>query len=188
MLSFTISFVLQNLPAVLFVIALLVAAARHGHGPTAERFLAWILLLPIGVTGLWAGVFHVFLPTTAASLIGWQVSPFQFEVGMADLAIGVTACIAFWRNLSFKAAAVCAASVFLLGDAIGHIRQMVTAGNFAPGNAGVPFYMDLLCPLLAIALLLAASRRSVVRDSGISRHGWTDRPLMAGGGSPPPAG
>ena len=77
---------------------------------------------------------------------------------MADLAIGVTACIAFWRDLSFKAASVCAASIFLLDDAMGHVRQMVLTGNFAPGNAGVPFYMDILCPLLAVTLLLAASR------------------------------
>ena len=77
---------------------------------------------------------------------------------MADLAIGATACIAFWRDLSFKAATVCAASIFLLGDAIGHVREMVTAGNFAPGNAGVPFYMDVICPLLAITLLLVAGR------------------------------
>jgi hypothetical protein len=52
---------------------------------------------------------------------------------MADLAIGITACISFWRDLSFKAAAVCTASIFLLGDAIGHVREMVVAGNFAPG-------------------------------------------------------
>ena len=56
------------------------------------RSLAWIVLLPIGVTGLWAGVFHVFFPAVSARYIGWEVSPFQFEVGMADLAIGVTAC------------------------------------------------------------------------------------------------
>ena len=164
MIAFAIRFVLQNLPALLLVAALVMAAARRGHGPTAERFLSWTLLLPIGVTGLWAGAFHIFLPATAASLIGWQVSPFQFEVGMADLAIGATACIAFWRDLSFKAAAVCAASIFLFGDAIGHVREMVMAGNFAPGNAGVPFFMDIICPLLAIALLLAASRRRAVRN------------------------
>ena len=164
MIAFAIRFVLQNLPALLLVAALVMAAARRGHGPTAERFLSWTLLLPIGVTGLWAGAFHIFLPATAASLIGWQVSPFQFEVGMADLAIGATACIAFWRDLSFKAAAVCAASIFLFGDAIGHVREMVMAGNFAPGNAGVPFFMDIICPLLAIALLLAASRRRAGRN------------------------
>ena len=130
-----------------------------GNIRAAERFLAWILLLPIGVTGLWAGVSHIFFPAIAAAHIGWQVGPFQFEVGMADLAVGVTACIAFWRDLSFKAAAVCAASVFLLGDAIGHVRDMVEAGNFAPGNAGLPFYMDIACPVLAIVLLAIAKRQ-----------------------------
>jgi hypothetical protein len=164
MIASTIRFLLQNLPAVLFVFALLIAAARRHDGPAAERFLSWILLLPIGITGLWAGAFHVFLPKTAASFIGWQVSPFQFEVGMADFAIGVTACIAFWRDLSFKAAAVCAASVFLLGDAIGHMREMVMAGNFAPGNAGVPFYMDIIGPLSAIALLFVSNRRKDARN------------------------
>jgi hypothetical protein len=164
MIASAIRLLLQNLPAVLFLLALLIAAATRRGGPVPERLLSWILLLPIGVTGLWAGAFHVFLPRTAASLIGWQVSPFQFEVGMADLAIGVTACIAFWRDLSFKAAAVCAASVFLLGDAIGHVREMVMAGNFAPGNAGVPFYMDIIAPLSSITLLFVASRREDVRN------------------------
>src|SRR6201992_3985640 len=158
MIASAIRLLLQNLPAVLFLLALLIAAATRRGGPVPERLLSWILLLPIGVTGLWAGAFHVFLPETAAALIGWQVSPFQFEVGMADLAIGVTACIAFWRELPFQAAAVLAASVLLLGDAVGHIRDMVVAGNFAPGNAGLPFYMDIICPMLAIILLNIAKR------------------------------
>jgi hypothetical protein len=66
MVAHIIGFVLQNLPALLFV----VAAARRRHGPVAERFLSWILLLPIGITGLWAGAFHVFFPATAAKLSG----------------------------------------------------------------------------------------------------------------------
>ncbi|WP_369334838.1 DUF6790 family protein [Candidatus Rhodoblastus alkanivorans] len=125
-----ICFVLQNLPAFLSIAALLAAAA--------ERLLSWLLLLPIGVTGLWAGVTHIIFPEIAAAYIGWQVSPFQFEVGMADLAIGVTACLAFWRDLSFKAAAVVVASIFLLGDAIGHVRQMIATGDFAPATLAFP--------------------------------------------------
>lgn len=158
MVAAAIGFVLRNLPALLLVAAFVVAWARRGHGSGAERLLSWILLLPIGVTGLWAGISHVCFPAIAAAHIGWQVSPFQFEVGMADLAIGVTACIAFWRDLNFKAAAVSAASIFLLGDAVGHVRQMMVTGNFAPGNAGVPFYMDVICPALAIFLLVVAKR------------------------------
>lgn len=157
MIAQLIGFLIRNLPAVLFVLAVIIAFTRR-RSPAAERLLAWTLLLPIGVTGLWAGIYHVFFPEIAARYIGWQASPFQFEVGMADLAIGATACLAFWGDLNFKAAAVTAASIFLLGDAVGHIRQMVSAGNFAPGNAGVPFYTDIICPLLAITLVVLAKR------------------------------
>jgi hypothetical protein len=151
-------FVLRNLPLFLFVAALALAATIRTNVPAADRFLAWILLLPIGVTGLWAAVFHLFFPQIAAADIGWEVSPFQFEVGLADLAIGATACVSFWRSLDFKAAAVMASSIFLLGDAIGHVKQMIVAGNFASGNAGVPFYSDIALPLLAIILLIIVRR------------------------------
>ena len=168
MIGETIGFLLRNLPAFLFVAAILLAVFTPAPATFVERLLALTLLLPIGVTGIWAGVTHVFFPATAAAHIGWAVSPFQFEVGMADLAIGITACISYSQSLAFKAAAVCAASVFLLGDAIGHIRQMIVAGNFAPGNAGVPFYMDIICPALAIVLVIIATRR---QPRGVTRLG-----------------
>ncbi len=156
MIGDTIAFFLKNLPAVMLVLALVIGLFGKRD---AASLLGWILLLPIGVSGLWAGITHVFFPQMAAKYIGWEVSPFQYEVGMADLAIGITACLAFWRAWEFRAAAICAASIFLLGDAVGHVRQMVSAGNFAPGNAGVPFYMDIFAPALAVALLFAADRR-----------------------------
>ena len=156
MIGEAIAFFLTNLPAFMLVLALGISLLRKPQR-NAASFLGWILLLPIGVTSLWAGVMHVFFPQTAAAYIGWQVSPFQFEVGMADLALGVVAGLAFWRPWEFRAAVVCAVSIFLLGDAIGHAREMIAAGNFAPGNAGVPFFMDIVAPVLAI-VLLAASR------------------------------
>jgi hypothetical protein len=83
---------------------------------------------------------------------------------MADLAIGVTASIAFWCDLSFKTAAITTASIFLLGDAVGHVRQMLMADNFAPGNAGVPFYMDVISPLVALGLVVLAHRSGRARS------------------------
>jgi hypothetical protein len=41
----------------------------------------------------------------------------------------------------------------MLGAAGGHLYQMVTEHNFAPGNAGVVFYMDIVIPLFGLALL-----------------------------------
>jgi hypothetical protein len=160
-LANAIGFLIRNLPVVLLLLAFILGALGRPHGGPASRFLAWILLLPIGVTGLWAGVAHIAFPQVAAAHIGWETSPFQYEVGMSDLAVGITAMLAFWRAWEFRAAAVCAASVFLLGDAIGHVHQMLIAGNFAPGNAGVPFYMDIMAPFLAIALLVASRPRSL---------------------------
>ena len=154
----TIAFVLRNLPMFLFVAALVFAWLSRSGGSLADRLLAWILLLPIGVSGLWAAVFHLFFPEMAAADIGWEPSPFQFEVGMADLAMGATACVSFWRSLDFKAAAVMVNAIFLLGDAIGHVEQMVATGNFAPGNAGVPFIGDLAFPALALILLIVVQR------------------------------
>jgi hypothetical protein len=154
----TIAFVLRNLPVFLFLAALLFAWLSRSEAPIAERLLAWILLLPIGVTGLWAALFHLFFPEIAAADIGWEPSPFQFEVGMADLAMGATACVSFWRSPDFKAAAVIVNAIFLLGDAIGHLGQMIAAGNFAPGNAGVPFFGDLAFPVLALILLIIVQR------------------------------
>jgi hypothetical protein len=165
MIADAVVFTLRNLPAVLFAVAIIIPLVRRDDASLAENGLSWILLLPIGVAGLWAGIFHIFFPAVAAADIGWSVSPFQFEVGMADLAIGVTACLAFWRGLEFKTAAVITASVFLLGDAFGHVREMLLSGNFAPGNAGVPFYMDVVCPVVAITLLMIARRESSANGS-----------------------
>ena len=154
----TIAFVLRNLPVFLFVAALIFAWLGRSGAPIADRLLDWVLLLPIGVSGIWAAVFHLFFPEIAAADIGWEPSPFQFEVGMADLALGVTACISFWRSLDFKAAVVIVNAIFLLGDAIGHVRQMIAEGNFASGNAGVPFLGDLIFPASSIILLIIVQR------------------------------
>jgi hypothetical protein len=158
MMAETIAFVLRNLPVFLFVAALVFAWLSRSGAPIAERLLPWILLLPIGVTGLWAAIFHLFFPEIAAADIGWEPSPFQFEVGMADLAMGVAACVSFWRGLDFKTAVVVINAIFLLGDAIGHVEQMIAAGNFAAGNAGVPFFGDIAFPVLALILLIIVQR------------------------------
>ena len=154
----TIAFVLRNLPMFLFVAALVFAWLSRSRAPIADRLLAWVLLLPIGVSGIWAAAFHLFFPEIAAADIGWEPSPFQFEVGMADLAMGAAACISFWRSVEFKAGVVIINAIFLLGDAIGHVRQMIADGNFASGNAGVPFVGDLIFPALSIILLIIVQR------------------------------
>jgi hypothetical protein len=82
------------------------------------------------------------------------VSPFQYEVGIADLTVGVLGILAFWGNFSFRLAAAIAGIVWYWGDAVGHVRQMIVADNFAPGNAGSWFWTDVLVPLLLVICLV----------------------------------
>ena len=97
----------------------------------------WLLLLSVGVMNLWAGLFHVFAPEMAAKSIGWQDSPFQFEIGVSDIAIGIVAIASFWRSLEFKAAIVGYITLFYIGIAIGHVRQVILTGNMASNNFGL---------------------------------------------------
>jgi hypothetical protein len=52
-----------------------------------------------------------------------------------------------------RLAAVVGPAFFLLGAAAGHIREIVVSHNFAPGNAGVMLYMDVLIPVIGLGLL-----------------------------------
>ena len=88
-----------------------------------------------------------------ASFIGWADSPFQLEVGFASLGFAVVGFLAFRGSLGMRAAAVIGPAFFLLGAAGGHIYQMVKAGNFAPGNAGTVFWMDIILPVVGFVLL-----------------------------------
>jgi hypothetical protein len=144
---------LSNVPTIMFAAALLIAGLRHDGRPPAARNLDWMLLLAVGVETLWAGLFHVLFPHIAARSIGWQVSPFQFEVGVADIAIGLVAIAAFWRSFAFKAAVVCTIVLFCIGVAIGHVREAVEAGNFAANNFGLLLGLTVVKIVLLPALL-----------------------------------
>jgi hypothetical protein len=66
--------------------------------------------------------------------------------------------LACWRSFDLRLAAIVGPALFLLGAAGGHIYQIAKAGNFAPGNAGVILYTDIMIPLIGIALLLLRHR------------------------------
>jgi hypothetical protein len=165
MIETVIRLILTHVPLVCFVLAIGLAwLTSSGAASTADHYLRWLLLLSVGVDGLWAGLFHLFAPETAASFIGWQDSPFQFEIGVADFALGVTAIASFWRSLDFRAAVVVFASIFFAGVVYGHIHEALAAGNYAPGNVGVMLAITILRPVLLVGLLWAAMRDR--NDSG----------------------
>jgi hypothetical protein len=55
-------------------------------------------------------------------------------------------------------AAILGPVLLTLGAAAGHVHQMITAHNFAPGNAGLVFYTDIGLPLFGFVLLWLRAR------------------------------
>ena len=125
--------------------------------PVPEAFLAWILLVNIGIQGLLAGFMHWYGPTakTVAEKIGWAPgSPFQKEVAAADTAFGVLGILAFFFRDNFLAATVIGASVMLFLMGIGHVLDLWKTRNLSPYNTGSVVYFDLLIPVVMICLLI----------------------------------
>jgi len=159
MIGSAIKLVLTNLPAILFVVAFVLAYAVKSPEPLPARLLSWLLLLSVGVENVWFGFFHMFFPEMASSTIGWKASPFEFEIGAADFSLGVIAIVSFWRSLEFKAAVVLYVTLFYAGVASIHVYEAVVAGNFAPNNFGLLLLLTVVKMVLLPVLYLMVRRR-----------------------------
>ncbi|WP_200387411.1 DUF6790 family protein [Thiocapsa imhoffii] len=118
-----------------------------------EALFAWFLFFSVGISFFYNFVMHTFFGEMTAAFIGWPQSPFQAEVGFASLGFALIGFLAFRGGRGLRLAAVVGPAAFLWGAAAGHVEQMVSAHNFAPGNAGVIFYTDLLIPIIGFVLL-----------------------------------
>ena len=159
-MSDLIQFVMENFTLSFLVLGLITSGFTLLRKPRpisqatiVEAFFSWFLFFSIGCSFFYNFIMHSFFGEIAASFIGWSQSPFQFEVGTASLGYAVVGFLAFRGSLGMRAAAVVGPSMFLLGAAGGHIYQMITTHNFAPGNAGVIFYTDILIPIIGFVLL-----------------------------------
>ncbi|MEJ8571124.1 DUF6790 family protein [Microbaculum marinum] len=160
MIAAVITFVLSNFTLTFLVVGLvfsLVAVARApkpvSSAVIVEKLISWHVFFAIGAAFLYNFVMHVFFGKMAAAFIGWADSPFQFEVGTASLGFAVVAFIAAFASFELRLAAILGPSIFTLGAAAGHVHQMIVAHNYAPGNAGIIFWTDMLIPLFGFVLL-----------------------------------
>jgi len=148
-------------PIIAWVAVLVGTGFDLGRGPRpitlgriADRFARWVSLVPLGLMGLWGFLGHVFFPERAAAAIGWAPSPFQTEVGMANLAIGLAGVVGFWVGpAAFRAALGLMALGFLGGAGVVHLVEIARTGNEAAGNAGPILYTDFLTPIAILAAL-----------------------------------
>lgn len=152
-----IEFILSNFTLSFFILGLITAAFTiviKQKSPNLNRFsilFSHFLFFSYGASMFYNFVMHVFFGKMAAAFIGWQQSPFQLEVGFASLGFALTGFMAaFVKSLAFRFALVLSVTGFLWGAAGGHLYQMIQHHNFAPGNAGVIFWTDILIPVVSL--------------------------------------
>jgi hypothetical protein len=127
----------------------------------AELALLWVVVLG-GFWNLFGGLAHISpspYHEQIADQIGFAQSPFQWEVGWGDIAVGALGMLCFFRRFrgGWMSASVIVLLISFWGDGIGHITQLTQHHNTAPDNIwSMP--TDFLQPLIALILLIGVRR------------------------------
>jgi len=150
-----LSLVFLILGLVVGVIHLYLDKQPRTRGRVAQISLLWYLVITVGVLSFVFFISHTLLAKSSAQSIGWPAgNPFQSEVAVANLTIATLGILCYWIRGNFWVATVIAFSVQWLGAAVVHIREIVVAQDYVPNNAGMTLYMDILMPLILIALFV----------------------------------
>ena len=177
-------FTFSVLPVIIAVGHLALDSSSRSRERRLEIFLLY--LFGVGVAGSGIGGFfgHFFISDSVAESIGWPTgNPFQLEVGVANLAVGILGIVAMGRRDGFREATVIAATVFGVGATVVHVMDVIESGNLAPGNT-IQNISNLLRPALLIAFLAASRRAERSPDSEAQTQGfeqWREPRIRAAG-------
>lgn len=153
------------LPLLLAGEILLIDRSTSTRERKIEVFLIFLFALGVAGSGISGFFGHLFLSDQVAEGVGWPVgSPFQLEMGFANLILGVLGIIAVGRRDGFREATVIAAAILGFGATIVHIIDIFETGNLAPGNT-IQNFSNLVRPSLLIGFLIAARRAEAKPES-----------------------
>jgi hypothetical protein len=137
-----------------------IALDRQSQSPARRIELAimYLLAISVGANGLSGAFGHLFLSDMIAEAVGWPSgSPFQLEMGFANLLVGVLGLMAISRRDGLRTAAILATTIIGVGATSVHLWDIAATGNLAPGNT-IQNLGNLLDPALLIALTWLARR------------------------------
>ncbi|MFA6857908.1 MAG: DUF6790 family protein [Treponema sp.] len=97
---------------------------------------------------------HVFYSDMVAESVGWAAgSPFQKEIGFAELGFAVISFMCIWFYQKFRLAVIVSVSTTYICCALNHIIEIISKGNYSPSNT-LSIVWDLLIPLTWIVLYI----------------------------------
>lgn len=140
-------FFLPNLPFFALIAAVLLALWEYKKRERSlgQIFTHWLLLLPVGVGGIWWFLFEFFFPKDTAFYLGWSPSLFERQLAFGDLSTGIVAILAFFRKeYVFSLAAGIGAIIYIGGIALFHMIDLFYTGNLSLGNTSWTFSCDVI--------------------------------------------
>lgn len=149
-------FFLTTLALILALVNIVLAKKTRTAVLVIELVLLYQLVIAVGLMGLMAAYGHTVNADQTATMIGWPTgSPFQFEVAMCNLGLGVLGLLCIFFRGNFWLATVIYTSVFFWGCAVGHFRDALIKGNFSPWNFGSGIiFNDLIYPVILLVLAI----------------------------------
>lgn len=167
-------FAFSVLPVLLAALHVRLSTNASDRLPKAEVFLIYLFILGVGASGLSGFFGHVFTPDDVAESIDWaKGSPFQQEMGFANLALGILGLVAARKRDGFREATVVAVTVVGVGATIVHIIDLIDSSNLAPGNS-IQLFANLIKPALLIPLLRMSRASEPTDGLGESFDGWRE--------------
>ena len=120
------------------------------------NMLFYQLTVTLSLSGLISFIGHVFKSDMVAEKIGWvKGSPFQKELGFAELGYAIAGFMCIWFHHEFWLAVIVLVSPLYVLAGVNHIWEMAVKKNFASHNTWT-IIPDLLMPLSWIMLYLFA--------------------------------
>ena len=154
-------FFLRNIPMEMLILSVIIGVIQM---PSLEQkhaiefALKLLLFLTVGVTGIWAFITHTFFPNFINPFVDGATNPLEFDVALANLALGITGLLAWWQPFAFRLSVVISVSCLLWGAAAAHLYQMFYLGDLALANAGATFYTNIAIPALLWLAVITRAR------------------------------
>ncbi|QUQ63675.1 DUF6790 family protein [Kutzneria sp. CA-103260] len=170
----TTSYLLQSaFPLVWVLVAVVGALIATRHSPSREARLEtwqrWWAAGALGCGSLWLVLAFLGAPEVMATAIGFNQTPFEFEIAFANLGLAVMGFRAASSHATARERVTVGlgAGMFLWGAVIGHVYQWFAGGDHAPGNTGGVLICDVLFPAVMIILAVRSKRLAVVRQPAL---------------------
>lgn len=144
-----------------FFIHLFLSKKERNKKEIFELLILYQIVVNIGILSLMSAMALLFAPKMVADTLGWPTCPFQHELGNVNLAFGTLGILCIWLRGNFWLATILGASIWLIGDGIGHLSMFYAnrAANVAAGtvqiNNWIMLITDFLIPITLLLLLFA---------------------------------